>query len=41
RHGLRDEEKFGSVDELKEQIARDFEHARAWIAENGSVKSTN
>ncbi len=38
RHGLRDEEKFGSVDELKEQIARDFDHARAWIAENGSVK---
>ncbi len=39
RHGLRDEEKFGSVNELKDQIARDFEHARAWIAENGSVKS--
>ena len=41
RHGLRDEEKFGSVDELKDQIARDFEHARAWIAENGSVKSAD
>jgi riboflavin kinase/FMN adenylyltransferase len=41
RHGLRDEEKFGSVDELKEQIARDFDHARAWIIENGSVKSAD
>ncbi len=34
RHGLRDEVKFDSVDELRQQIARDFEHARAWLAEN-------
>ncbi|AXS84454.1 bifunctional riboflavin kinase/FAD synthetase [Marinobacter sp. Arc7-DN-1] len=41
RHGLRDEEKFASVDELKEQITRDFEHARAWISEHGTVKSAH
>ncbi|MBU2952358.1 bifunctional riboflavin kinase/FAD synthetase [Marinobacter sp. F3R08] len=41
RHGLRDEEKFASVDALKEQIARDFEHARAWIVEHGSVKDAD
>ena len=34
RHGLRDEVKFDSVDELRQQIARDFEHARAWLANN-------
>jgi riboflavin kinase/FMN adenylyltransferase len=34
RHGLRDEVKFDSVDELKQQIARDFEQARAWLAAN-------
>ncbi|KPQ27163.1 MAG: riboflavin biosynthesis protein RibF [Marinobacter excellens HL-55] len=34
RHGLRDEVKFDSVDELRQQIARDFEHARAWLADN-------
>jgi len=31
RHGLRDEVKFDSVDELKQQIARDFEQARHWL----------
>jgi riboflavin kinase/FMN adenylyltransferase len=41
RHGLRDEEKFASVDELKEQIARDFEDARSWISANGSERSTH
>lgn len=40
RHALRDEQKFGSVAELKEQIARDFERAQAWIAATGSVQST-
>ncbi len=34
RHGLRDEEKFESIDALKEQIARDFDAARAWLAEH-------
>jgi riboflavin kinase/FMN adenylyltransferase len=34
RHGLRDEVKFDSVDELRQQIARDFEHARAWLVDN-------
>ncbi|WP_323754712.1 bifunctional riboflavin kinase/FAD synthetase [Marinobacter sp.] len=34
RHGLRDEVKFDSVDELRQQIARDFEQARAWLADN-------
>ena len=32
RHGLRDEVKFDSVDDLRQQIARDFEQARAWLA---------
>ncbi|WP_417568317.1 bifunctional riboflavin kinase/FAD synthetase [Marinobacter sp.] len=41
RHGLRDEEKFASVDELKEQIARDFEDARSWISANGSERNTH
>ena len=36
RHALRDEVKFDSVDDLKEQIARDFDDARAWIAGHGS-----
>ncbi len=31
RHFLRDEVKFDSVDDLKHQIARDFEDARAWL----------
>ncbi len=37
RHGLRDEIRFESVTALKHQIARDFENARGWIAEHGSV----
>ncbi|PHQ23906.1 bifunctional riboflavin kinase/FMN adenylyltransferase [Marinobacter guineae] len=41
RHGLRDEEKFASVDELKEQIARDFEDARSWISANGSERNAH
>ncbi|MGM0773968.1 MAG: bifunctional riboflavin kinase/FAD synthetase [Pseudomonadota bacterium] len=36
RHALRDEVKFDSVDDLKKQIARDFDEARAWIADHGS-----
>ena len=35
RHFLRGEVKFDSVDELKAQIARDFEDARAWIRRHG------
>jgi riboflavin kinase/FMN adenylyltransferase len=31
RHKLRDEKKFGSVEELKENIARDIENTRAWL----------
>lgn len=31
RHFLRDEVKFDSIDDLKHQIARDFESARAWL----------
>jgi riboflavin kinase/FMN adenylyltransferase len=31
RHFLRDEVKFDSIDDLKHQIARDFENARAWL----------
>jgi len=31
RHFLRDEVKFDSVDDLKHQISRDFDDARAWI----------
>lgn len=37
RHGLRDEEKFESVDALKAQIARDMENARAWLRTHGSA----
>lgn len=37
RHNLRDEIRFESIDDLKQQIARDFDDARAWIAEHGSV----
>lgn len=32
RHKLRDEQKFGSVDELRKNIARDIENTRAWLA---------
>ncbi|MCK7552059.1 bifunctional riboflavin kinase/FAD synthetase [Marinobacter goseongensis] len=39
RHGVREEVRFDSVDELKAQIARDFDRARAWIAEHGSAAS--
>jgi riboflavin kinase/FMN adenylyltransferase len=31
RRKLRDEQKFGSVDELRDNIARDIENARAWL----------
>ncbi|MFC1578867.1 bifunctional riboflavin kinase/FAD synthetase [Pseudomonadota bacterium] len=31
RHKLREEKKFGSVDELRENIARDIESTRAWF----------
>lgn len=31
RHRLRAEQKFGSVDELRENIARDIGNARAWL----------
>jgi len=33
RHKLRDEMKFGSVEELRENIARDIQHTRTWFAE--------
>ncbi|MBK1874676.1 bifunctional riboflavin kinase/FAD synthetase [Marinobacter sp. 1-3A] len=41
RHGLRDEEKFDSIDALKAQIARDFDAARAWLAKPTDLKSTH
>jgi riboflavin kinase/FMN adenylyltransferase len=31
QHKLREEKKFGSVDELRENIARDIENTRAWF----------
>ena len=31
RHKLRDEQKFGSVEELRDNIARDIENTRAWL----------
>lgn len=40
RHGLRDEVKFDSVDELRQQIVRDFETARAWLAANPATPDT-
>ena len=41
RHGLREEIRFDSVDALKEQIARDIETARAWVAKNGSFRAAH
>lgn len=38
RHRLRGEIRFDSIDDLKAQIARDFDDGRAWIAANGSMK---
>lgn len=32
RHKLREEQKFGSVQELKDNIARDIENTRAWFS---------
>ena len=32
RHKLREEQKFGSVQELKENIARDIENTKAWFS---------
>jgi len=40
RHSLRDEVKFDSVDELRQQIARDFDNARAWLAYNPATPET-
>ena len=40
RHSLRDEVKFDSVDELRQQIARDFDNARAWLADNPATPET-
>ncbi|WP_288370967.1 bifunctional riboflavin kinase/FAD synthetase [uncultured Marinobacter sp.] len=40
RHGLRDEVKFDSVGELRQQIARDFDNARAWLADNPATPET-
>ena len=34
RHKLRDEKKFDSLDELKENIARDIDDTRAWFEEH-------
>ena len=31
RHKLREEQKFGSVEELRENIARDIQNTRAWL----------
>ena len=36
KHKLRDEMKFGSVQELQENIARDIEHARSWFGRVGN-----
>jgi riboflavin kinase/FMN adenylyltransferase len=37
-HRLRDEKRYGSVDELTRQIARDIRNARKWIEEKGGMK---
>ena len=34
RHKLRDEKKFDSLDELKENIARDIDDTRAWFEQH-------
>jgi riboflavin kinase/FMN adenylyltransferase len=36
RHKLREEMKFGSVEELQENIARDIENTRAWFNRDGN-----
>ncbi|MBU2874129.1 bifunctional riboflavin kinase/FAD synthetase [Marinobacter salexigens] len=41
RRGLRDEEKFESIDALKAQIARDFDAARIWLAEHSGYSNTD
>ncbi|QSP96119.1 bifunctional riboflavin kinase/FAD synthetase [Marinobacter salinisoli] len=41
RHGLREEIRFESVDALKQQIARDFEAGRAWLAGHGAARTAN
>lgn len=38
RHKLRDEQKFGSVDELKDNIAKDIENARDWFGQAALTK---
>ena len=37
RHKLREEKKFGSVEELQENIARDIEQTRAWFSQGHNV----
>ncbi len=41
RGALRDEVKFDSVDALKKQISRDFDDARAWLAQHGSARTAD
>jgi len=41
RHGLRDEEKFDSVEALKDRIARDMDNARDWIRAHGPARGTH
>ena len=38
RHKLREEMKFGSVEELRDNIARDIENTRAWFNQRHSAK---
>jgi len=38
-HRLRDEKKFGSIDELKSQIERDVRRAERYFDRNGVRKS--
>jgi riboflavin kinase/FMN adenylyltransferase len=33
RHKLREEKKFGSIEDLQENIARDIEQTRAWFSQ--------